>query len=228
MIMRFSLVSLLITVLLVIISLLYAQQAGWRYLVFTKTVDPDTIWLEGSGIQPETSTVTLRVTCAGKADTFYSHKSDVMLVLDNSGSMGGVDPIRSQERCIPAKAAAIGFINNLGTDDRVGAMIYAHWGQPDPGFTGAFDTIADFKTHTEFSAVASAIMDKMTCDGNGTATYWATWNAAKYVLENKRPDVVPVVIVMTDGEDNCSAGGCYGDVTPVAPTTMGTNSAPEN
>jgi hypothetical protein len=147
--------SAILTGILFVLSLNAQDTPPWS---FSKTVSPDTIWLEGSNIQPETATVTLRG-CRHVDSALLPMPLDVMLVLDNSGSMGGTDPIRHRDRCVPAKMAAIEFISNLGNHDRVGAMVFAHWGQPDPGFTGAFDTIAEFKTHTEYSAVASAIMD---------------------------------------------------------------------
>lgn len=62
------------------------------YIALNKSADPDTIWVEGSSLFPQETTVTLNVTGAGTPLTWYVPQ-DTVFVIDNSGSMQWNDPM---------------------------------------------------------------------------------------------------------------------------------------
>ncbi|MFC6752968.1 vWA domain-containing protein [Halorubrum tibetense] len=65
---------------------------------------------------------------------------DVMLSIDTSGSMGGGSGSRMEN----AKAAALTFLDNLGSDDRVGLVTFDSAGQLRQGLTSDHSLVAAF------------------------------------------------------------------------------------
>jgi hypothetical protein len=61
------------------------------YVVLDEFANPETIWVEGSPIFPQETTITLNVTGAGTPLTWYVPQ-DTVFVIDNSGSMVWNDP----------------------------------------------------------------------------------------------------------------------------------------
>jgi len=88
----------------------------YPYLEVSKTADPTTIYLKGTGPPyNEETTVTLGITGRGAPFRVYAPQ-DVVFMIDSSGSMGNNDP--TNERLTAAK----GYVDKLSGDDR-GAVV---------------------------------------------------------------------------------------------------------
>ncbi|UCD92263.1 MAG: VWA domain-containing protein, partial [Methanobacteriota archaeon] len=90
------------------------------YIALNKTADPDTIWVEGSLVFPQETTVTLNATGAGTPLMWYMPQ-DTVFVIDNSGSMVWNDPSNLRlsgakdyvdMMKIPDRAATVMFTSN--------------------------------------------------------------------------------------------------------------------
>jgi hypothetical protein len=157
---------------LLFINTLSSSQQNIRLLDFQKTFDPDTIWLQGSGMPPETSTITLHATTTGEADTLLiGSRADVVLVLDNSGSM------RNGSRLQAAIDASKEFIDNMSSYDRVAYIKYGRWDR------GELDTVNHFTDSAQFQTVKNNIDATMDGSGSGTAVWYSTLKAAQYAVD---------------------------------------------
>jgi len=223
---------------------LFGQSIPQRTLILEKEVSDDPVYKEGSGFSPETTTVTIRATTAGTADTivgFKPPKIDIFLAIDNSGSMDGGEhksapggrscpdvpvPFLAPGSISPWKPimqlikAANNFVNKMGINDRIGigSYYYSRNLNPDPNGKYKYET---FPIHNGFSDISQRGQLKQTINdfelycGNGTSTWHGTWKAVEYALNNKRPDAKAVVIAMTDGQDQKS------DIVPDLKDEMG-------
>jgi Ca-activated chloride channel family protein len=88
------------------------------YIVVNKSAEPNTIWLEGSLVFPQETTLTLNVTGSGATPDWYVAQ-DVVFVIDNSGSMGWNDP--QDLRLSAAKA----YVDMMRTPDRAATVMFA-------------------------------------------------------------------------------------------------------
>jgi hypothetical protein len=189
-----------------ILFLCFSTTQSQMSLNIRKEFSEPIIWLEGTGMTPETTTVTLRITTSGGQDTLCTSKADVVLLLDNSGSMGQPGPPPTDayfERLEPAISAAKEFIDSMHLDDRVAVMRYGRWTE--------LDTMVEFTSG--FSAAKDSIDSLMDGSGLATATYYSLYNAVHYAIYNARPGVVPTVIALTDGDESCSGDSCLSSCT---------------
>ncbi len=111
---------------------------------------------------------------------------DAILVIDRSGSMNDDNKIEQ------AKQAAIAFIDEMNrSSDRVGVVV--------------FDTFAEVTASISdnFSRVKEAI--EAIRAGGGTNIAAGLQQAYNELKQNRRPDIVPTIIVLSDGQSNVSA-----------------------
>ncbi|MFH1761841.1 MAG: hypothetical protein ABIA63_12150, partial [bacterium] len=79
-----------ITFYILILVISGFSQNKEKILHFTKDIDPDVIWLQGSGMSPTTATVTLSATTTGEADTMVTGKPvDVTYFINHPGEVAG-------------------------------------------------------------------------------------------------------------------------------------------
>ena len=130
----------------------------------------------------QTATVQLQVT--GKEGTIVSAAeekiipTDIVLVIDQSGSMGGTN-------MSALKPAALNFLNKINfSKHRVGIVGYSHQIETTLAFTTDKQQLVD-------------TVNSLQATG-GTCIVPAV-NQAVSMLQNKRSDAKPVVIVLTDG-----------------------------
>jgi Mg-chelatase subunit ChlD len=169
-----------------ILPCLAAQFHAWR--------DVD---LAGSGPAGDTMQIMVSFYVEGDYDTVFIVDTtfdtteipvDVVLLLDNSGSM--------RQEVVDAQNAAEAFINTLDDNDQVAAITYST--------ASRIDTVAPMTDTSGFADAISAIKANLDADGGYTAVWYSTKCAIDYLLANTRDGTTPVVIVLTDGEDNAS------------------------
>ena len=184
--------------------------AGWvpPHLEPTKTVSPISIGVRGSGILPETATVTLTV--SEKGDPAPWHEPvDVTLEIDCTGSMALT--MGNNSKINWTKEAAEAFINTLDfSKDRV-AIVEFH-GEGTYGEMPVINLVQGFTNNTADLHSAVGSLAPM----GGTAFYDATVYATNYTNLNHYPPGHshphnppppnhhrPVVITLTDGLSGC-------------------------
>jgi hypothetical protein len=137
-------------------------------------------------------TVTLRLKGDGWA--LQPKPIDVLLLLDNSGSMGATTD--SNSGLSQSKRSAINFINKMTQDkDRVGVIFYDK--KTDPDFSVYVPLTYNL------SSVKSAITNYKRTDGGGyhTRTRYALYTGIKKMNDwNTRSSAIRVIIHMTDGQ----------------------------
>jgi Mg-chelatase subunit ChlD len=135
-----------------------------------KSAAPSTVWLG----QQVTVTLTLGGDCPS-----YGRPSDIMLVVDRSGSMAG-------SKIVEARLAAEAFVNAIDfSSDRVGLV--------------SFESSAtlDARLTTDRASVVSAIR-RLTANG-GTDMVAALDLAAQELDATRRPQVNAIIVMLTDG-----------------------------
>jgi len=115
---------------------------------------------------------------------------DVMLSIDNSGSMGSGPGSRMEN----AKAAALTFLDNLGSDDRVGLVTFESTGQLRQGLTFDHSLVAAF-LQPDSAGITSGSLTMMD----------AGVDLAADELTNNDRGVDQAIILLGDGQPNRSA-----------------------
>ncbi|OGJ84179.1 MAG: hypothetical protein A2268_10500 [Candidatus Raymondbacteria bacterium RifOxyA12_full_50_37] len=172
-----------------------------------RLVTPDSIFYEGAPSGSH-STVNLRAWASNDSIT-QGLPLDVILLTDNSGSMGTRNPgtrdwIPPVSRIQGAYNACVNFVDStLNIHDSVAHMRFcAKVDTPQP-YTNNF-ALAKAKMDTNING-------KQTVGGivyEGTASYTGILEAVRYMGKNAKPGRLNVLIALTDGEDNAS--GSYG------------------
>ncbi len=152
-----------------------------------KTVNPDSIFVD------EEAEITLSV--KGTPPANFIVPNDVILIIDKSGSMKpDYAPNNGEDKIANAKDAAKGFIDLMDmTKHRVGVV----------------DFSADTTTNS-FALTADAESAKTYIDGinanGGTATGHAIETAME-LLNSKRDEAQPVIVLLTDGRATMPKNG---------------------
>jgi hypothetical protein len=187
------------------------------YINGSNDLAPDTIWIANSGRLPDKASVTVKIDAIGSS---HPIPMDIILLTDNSSSMwkrypGDRDTI-TPTRIQGTYNACVNFITgSMGANDRVAHMRFA----------GVVDTALGFTSNLN---LANAKLDTNICGWNvvkgyvisgnnvspggrvveGTAVWTSVLTAVQYAMANRRPGVIPVIIALSDGDDNAS--GSYG------------------
>ncbi|MFH0921095.1 MAG: vWA domain-containing protein [Fibrobacterota bacterium] len=173
----------------------------------THTLGPSIIYHEG-GPNPSVATCTLRAYASNDSATI-GQALDVVILTDNSGSMSTRNPgtrdwIPPISRIQGTYNASVNFVDStLHSNDRVAHMRFCALVDTPQGFTNLFP-LAKARMDTNING-------KETVHGvtyQGTASYVGVLKAVRYLAQNHRSNVMPVIVMLTDGEDNAS--GSYG------------------
>lgn len=145
-----------------------------------KTVNPDSIYVD------EEAEITLSV--KGTPEVNFILPNDVILIIDKSGSMSpNYQPNNGEDKMTNAKDAAKGFIDLMDmTKHRVGIVDFS-----SPDITHSFPLTTDAES-------AKTYIDGVNAKGS-TATGDAIYTAMQ-LLEAKRDEAQPVIVLLTDGE----------------------------
>ncbi len=154
------------------------------YVVLNETADPETIWLEGSPIFPQETTITLNVTGAGTPLT-WSIPQDTVFVIDNSGSMVWNDP--GNLRFSGAKD----YVDMMKVPDRAATVVFAG---------GA--SLVNGRHLTWNYAQVKADIDSIPPSGGGTNIPGGMTIATNELVGFADPSHVQVEILLTDGANS--------------------------
>jgi hypothetical protein len=158
---------------------------NYPYLSVKTSVTPLTVEIN--------QTVDVHIELNGDGFLMTSKPVDVLLLLDNSGSMGlTTDPNSGLSK---SKRAAITFINNMTQGkDRVGVIFY------DKNTYPAFSVYVPLTD--DLSSVKSSISGYTRTDGRGyhTRTRYALYEGITLMNAWNNRGAVPAIIHMTDGQ----------------------------
>jgi len=174
------------------------------FLDITQSTDPSSIYIDSAEIYNLTikSRVTLNVSGGGLPIT-TGNPLDVVLTLDNSGSMQG-QPIAD------LVTASNNFVNKLNDEDRL--AIYCFQGF---GFAAQPRLLLDWTTmNSAGKTTAHNAINSLLFDTNYYTPIWDTIHDAIAKASTPTANRRPIVIAMTDGENNRNN---YGVNAPVGP-----------
>jgi chitodextrinase len=168
--------AFLILVLLGVLGL-PGEPQGLSTLSVTQIVEPSQIFVQGSGVSPETATVTLQLGAPLRPERL---SLDVMLVVDRSASFPIEQAVDAAER----------VISLLAPEDRVGLVSFATEGRLDARLTPASQAEAVRE------ALRTLTAEGKTALGEGIAV------ATDELIVSGRTDALWVEILLTDGRVN--------------------------
>lgn len=154
------------------------------YVILNETADPETIWLEGSPVFPQETTITLNVTGAGTPLTWYVPQ-DTVFVIDNSGSMVWNDP--GSLRFTGAKD----YVDMMKVPDRAATVVFA----------GGSFLVNGRHLSWNYAAVKSDI-DGILPPGGGTNIPSGMSIATDELIGYGDPGHVKIEILLTDGANS--------------------------
>ena len=150
--------------------------ANTNYVTATKTVNPSVITTE------EEATVTLSI--QGTPPVGVIRPNDVILIIDRSGSMAA-SYNQGDDFMLAAKNASKGFVDLMDmSKHQVGVVDFS-------------TDIKSFPLSTDKTAVKNYITPLV---ASGSTATGAAIYKAKELLENKRTDAQPVIVLLTDGD----------------------------
>ncbi len=171
----------------VVILLLRTTAVVPPYVVLDETADPDTIWVEGSPVFPQETTITLNVTGAGTPLTWYMPQ-DTVFVIDNSGSMVWNDPMNLRF------SGAKDYVDMMKVPDRAATVVFTSTGFLVNGHHLTWD----------YDQVKSDIDTIPPAEG-GTNIPAGLMIATDELVQNGDPGHVRVEILLTDGRNSGGA-----------------------
>ncbi len=157
---------------------LIGYEQGISSLALRQTIEPERIFLKGSGVSPEVATVTLQLEAPGREEHL---KADVMIVIDRSASF----------ELDQAAQAALRIVDLLGPDDRVGLVSFATEGRLDVRLT----PVSEAKSIIQ-GALARLVDEGKTALGEGIAV------ATSELVRAGRSEAALLEILLTDGRTN--------------------------
>ncbi len=140
--------------------------------------------------------------------TAATRSTNVLLVLDVSGSMNEVVPGFGKTRLVMAKKAASDAINLFGDDARVGLWVFssALSGTRDYKIVVPLDKISNTVGGRTRRAQLLAAVDGLVAT-NDTGLYDTVAAAQKALLDGYQQGSLNLVVVMTDGKNDDPTGG---------------------
>jgi len=128
------------------------------------------------------------------AATATRRDSNVMLVMDRSGSLASASP----DACGPMKAAATGFVDKFAEQtDYVGLVTFA-----SSSYYMDFPIATTFKTS---SPSLPSIISNIICTG-GTSSALGLWNGYTALANLAQPGALNVIVYFTDGNPTAFVG----------------------
>jgi parallel beta-helix repeat protein len=168
--------------------ILLARAALLPHIAINKSAEPDTIWLEGTPMSPQETTVTLDLLGAGRPFIWFKPR-DTVLVIDNTGSMVNNDP--QNLRLLAAKT----YVDMLEYPDRAATVRFTMTGELVNG------------THltTDYDQVKADIDSFPPADGS-TSIPSGMVAATDELLGYGNPAHTLVEILLTDGANSVGDG----------------------
>jgi hypothetical protein len=183
---------------------------------------PAAVFQKGSGLGNETTTLTIGVTGYGGTTT-SAMPMDVVFAIDSSGSMG-TSTVSGNDSTGQRMIAAKLFVDKLNPaldraavvswDERIDftypPTLATAPDNPDPNYPNLFTTppgtaLSTTPTLTsDFAALKTAI-DGVNAEGN-TNLALALVQSCRMLDKSPRPEAMHAIILLTDGQDNASAG----------------------
>ena len=157
------------------------------HIVANKSVEPDTVWLEGSPVFPQETTVTLNVTGSGAALEYFASQ-DTVFVIDNSGSMYHNDP--TGLRLSAAKA----YVDMMRTPDRAAIVMFA----------SSAELVRGHHLTSNYTQVKANI-DTIPPPGGGTDMASGLTTATIELVDYGHPDHTRIEILLSDGFSDIDA-----------------------
>jgi hypothetical protein len=154
------------------------------YVVLNESADPDTVWLKGSSVFPQETTVTLNVTGAGTPLMWFVPQ-DTVFVIDNSGSMQWNDP--SGLRLTGAKS----YVDMMKVPDRAATV----------QFSGSAFLVGGHHLTWNYPQVKTDI-DSFPPPGGGTNIPAGLSIATDELIGYGDSDHIWVEILLTDGRNS--------------------------
>ncbi len=129
-------------------------------------------------------------------------RARVLLVLDESGSMGNDAGTSGQTRLDLAKTAAVSGLSQLSETDQLGVWAFTSDLETPQGFYEELEPIS--KLTKPFQATVKSSIELLT-PKNATPLYAVTRAAVEYMNSTADPNVINAVVVMTDGKNEYPA-----------------------
>ncbi len=157
------------------------------HLAVRKSAEPIAIWLEGSSIFPQETTVTLDLMGNGTVHGIQGHQ-DTVFVIDNSGSMQHSDPAYQR------LDAAVAYVDMMRYPDR-GAIVR---------FRSSAELVNDHNLTSNYSQLKNDLSVGWPNSGGGTDISSGIKVATNELIENGNPKHVKIEILLTDGQHDGS------------------------
>ncbi len=170
-------VAIVAALMVVGASGLIGYDQGLSTLGISQTVEPQRIFLKGTGTEPQTATVTIQLQAPQRSERLMT---DLILVVDRSASF----------ELDQAVAAARRIIDMLGPNDRVGLVSFATEATLDARLT----PVAEAQVVRD--ALAGLTTEGKTALGEGIAV------ATDELVISGRRDAALIEILLTDGRSN--------------------------
>lgn len=173
-----------------------------RDLTVQNGVAPEITAMPRAALLPDSVTRTITTW------TGLNRASNVLLVLDVSGSMADVVPGAGGTRMDLAKRAAREALALFSDDDRVGLWVFStgQRGSTDYREVVSLGPLGDVVNGQTRKARLTSGINGLRAVG-GTGLYDTVAAAQKFMLDKYQPDAVNLVVVMTDGKNEDSTGG---------------------
>jgi hypothetical protein len=152
----------------------------YPHIELGKSASRDEIWLNGSGMQPQATTLTLHIRGSGLAQNIQ-YAQDVVFAIDSSGSMTSSDP--SDLRIDAAKS----YVDDMRIPDR-GAVV---------DFDSVATLVGNDHLSSDYIQIKSNI-DKIDSSG-GTAVGAALQLSNDELINYGDPAHIWIIILLTDG-----------------------------
>ena len=170
-------VAILAALMLVGTTGLIGYEQGLSALSISQTIEPQRIFLKGSGVNPETAKVTLQLEAPQRPQRLMT---DLILVVDRSASFEMGQAVGAAQR----------IIDLLGPNDRVGLVSFATEGTLDARLT----PVASAQVVRD--ALSKLVSEGKTALGEGIAV------ATDELITSGRREAALIEILLTDGRTN--------------------------
>ncbi len=151
------------------------------FLVLNKSAYPETIWIQGSPLNPKRTTISLNVTGRG-IPLISGMPQDTVFVIDNSGSMSGNDP--KYQRLVAAK----NYVDMMIPPDRAATV----------KFTNVATLVGNHHLTSDYDQV-KADLDSIPPHGGGTNIGEGIMVANYELINCGDPNHLHIEILLTDG-----------------------------
>lgn len=159
------------------------------HIAVGQSTEPDTIWLEGSSIFPQKTTVTLNMEGNGTVHGVEGHQ-DAVFIIDNSGSMKNSDPTNLR------LDAAIAYVDMMSVPDRGAAVL----------FRGQAELYKGHHLTSDYVQLKNDLGVGWPNPSGGTEIANGIRIGTNELMENGNPRHIQIEILLTDGQNPGGSG----------------------